>query len=40
MLMYVLATIPLIRKLKSNMKDVNQVWYVDDASGAGSQQAA
>ena len=33
--MYALATIPLIRKLKSNVNDVNQVWYADDASGAG-----
>ena len=33
--MYALATIPLIRKLKSKVNDVNQVWYADDASGAG-----
>ena len=33
--MYALATIPQIRKLKDSMNDVNQVWYADDASGAG-----
>lgn len=33
--MYALATIPLIRKLKSMIDDVNQVWYADDASGSG-----
>ena len=33
--MYALATIPLIRKLKNLVSDVNQVWYADDASGAG-----
>ena len=33
-LMYALATLPLIRKLKSNVNDVNKVWYADDASGA------
>ena len=33
--LYDLATIPLIRKLKISMTDVNQVWYADDASGAG-----
>ena len=33
--MYALATIPLIRKLKNNANDVKQVWYADDASGAG-----
>ena len=32
---YALATIPLIRKLKENVKDINQVWYADDASGSG-----
>ena len=32
MLMYALATIPLIKKLKTNVNDVNQVWYADDAS--------
>ena len=32
---YALATIPLIRNLKDNVSDVNQVWYADDASGAG-----
>ena len=33
--MYALATIPLIRKLKDKVSEVNQVWYADDASGAG-----
>ena len=33
--MYALATIPLIRKLKTSVSDVDQVWYADDASGAG-----
>ena len=33
--MYALATIPLIRKLKESVNEVNQVWYADDASGAG-----
>ena len=33
--MYALATIPLIRKLKDNVNDVSQVWFADDASGAG-----
>jgi hypothetical protein len=33
--MYALATIPLIRNLKCNVGDVSQVWYADDASGAG-----
>ena len=32
--MYALATISLIRKLKTIIEDVNQVWYADDASGA------
>ena len=35
MSMYALATIPLIRKLKDNISEVNQVWYADDASGSG-----
>ena len=35
MLMYAMATIPLIKKLKSNVNDVNQVWYADDVSDAG-----
>ena len=35
MSMYALATIPLIRNLKDSVSDVNQVWYADDASGAG-----
>ena len=33
--MNALATIPLVRKLKSSVNDVNQVWYADDAFGAG-----
>ena len=33
--MYALATIPFIRKLKDRVNDVSQVWYADDASGAG-----
>ena len=33
--MYALATIPLIRKLKDSVNEVYQVWYADDASGAG-----
>ena len=33
--MYALATIPLIRKLKNSLNDVNQIWYADDAAGAG-----
>ena len=33
--MYALATIPLIKKLKDNVVDVTQVWYADDAAGAG-----
>ena len=35
MSMYVLATIPLIQKLKDDVNDVKQVWYADDASGSG-----
>ena len=33
--MYALATIPLIKKLKAMAGAVHQVWYADDASGAG-----
>ena len=33
--MHALATIPFIRKLKDRVNDVSQVWYADDASGAG-----
>ncbi len=33
--MYALATVPLIKKLKENVNDINQVWYADDASGSG-----
>ena len=35
MIMYALATIPLIRRLKDSVNDVSQVWYADDASGSG-----
>jgi len=33
--MYALAPTPLIRKLKGSVNNVKQVWYADDASGAG-----
>ena len=33
--MYALATIPLIRKLRTEVSEVRQVWYADDASGVG-----
>ena len=33
--MYALATLPLIKKLNQNTRDVNQVWYADDASAVG-----
>ena len=33
--MYALATIPLIRKLKDCVNDVNQTWYAGDASSSG-----
>ena len=32
--MYALATIPLIKKLRSSIDVVSQVWYADDASAA------
>ena len=32
--MYTLATKPLIRKLRSDIPNVRQVWYADDATGA------
>ena len=35
MIMYALATIPLIQRLKDCVNDVSQVWYADDASGSG-----
>ena len=35
MAMYALAILPLIHKLKSISLDVKQVWYADDATGAG-----
>ena len=33
--MYALATIPLIKNLKSKIPEVNQVWYADDSLGSG-----
>ena len=33
--MYALAPTPLIRKLKGSVNNIKQVWYPDDASGAG-----
>ena len=33
--MYAMATIPLIKKLKDKVNDINQVWYADDASEGG-----
>ena len=35
MAMYALAVKPLIEKLKSDATNVKQVWYADDATGAG-----
>ena len=35
MLMYAVATIPLIRKLKDSVNEVYLMWYADNASGAG-----
>ena len=35
MAMYALAIKPLIARLKSNAPNVKQVWYADDATGAG-----
>ena len=36
MAMYALAVKPLICQLRKEVPEVNQVWYADDASGAGS----
>ena len=36
MAMYALAIVPLIHKLRNNSPEVKQVWYADDAMGAGS----
>ena len=36
MAMYALAVVPLIHKLRNNSLDVKQVWFADDATGAGS----
>ena len=33
--MYALATIPLIKNLKTVVPEGNQIWYADDASGSG-----
>ena len=35
MAMYAFAIVPLIHKLRNNSPDVRQVWYADDATGAG-----
>ena len=35
MAMYALATKPLIRKLRSDVPSINQVWYADEAASAG-----
>ena len=35
MAMYAVAILPLIHKLRNNSPDVKQVWYADDAIGAG-----
>ena len=35
MAMYALAVKPLIGKLKSDVRNVKQVWYADDATGDG-----
>ena len=35
MAMYALATKPLIRKLRSDIPNVRQLWYADDATGTG-----
>ena len=35
MAMYALAVIPLIGELKSDAPGVKQVWYADNATGAG-----
>jgi len=35
MSMYALAVVPLIHDLKSRISEVNQVWFADDATGAG-----
>ena len=36
MAMYALATLPLIRQLQDTTPTVQQVWYADDATSAGS----
>ena len=33
--MYALATIPLIKNLKTKIPEVNQIWYADDTSRSG-----
>jgi len=32
---YALAVVPLIHDLKSNILEFDQVWFTDDATGAG-----
>ena len=39
MAMYALAITPLIRELHNSHSEIDQVWYADDASSAGSCQA-
>ena len=34
--MYALAMVPLIRRLRTEVPDVSQVWFADDASAVGS----
>ena len=38
MAMYALAVVPLIHKLRNNSPDVKQVWFADNATGAGSSE--
>lgn len=35
MAFYAIATIPIIKKLRSTFNKVGQVWYADDAAAAG-----
>ena len=39
MAMYAISTRPLIESLKTNAKDVAQVWFADDSAGAGKIRA-
>ena len=34
MSIHALAVVPLIHDLKSNVPEINQVWYADNATGA------